>query len=95
MAYRETGLDTYVHVCNRGTKKMPIYRNERDFERLRALLFYLNHDQPLPNHWTRDVEDMNALAWPSSWPERAPIVSVLAHTFMPNHIHLFLKETTE
>lgn len=75
---------------------MPIRRDEQDFERLRALLFYLNHDQTLPNHWTRDIEgDMSELVWPSSWPERTPIVSILAHTFMPNHLHLFLKEITE
>src|SRR3989344_3039976 len=96
MGYREIGLDTYLHVCNRGVKKMPIRRDEQDFERLRALLFYLNHDQTLPNHWTRDIEgNMNELVWPPSWPKRTPIVSILAYTFMPNHLHLYLKETTE
>lgn len=93
MGYRETGLDTYVHVYNRGVKKMPIYRKESDMWRLRSLLFYLNHNQSMPDHWTREINGgLSSLTWPSSWEPRVPIVSVLAFTLMPNHIHLFLKE---
>ncbi|MDO8593337.1 MAG: transposase [bacterium] len=96
MGYRETGLGAYMHVCNRGVKKMPIYRNESDLYRLRSLLFYFNHDQPMPDHWTRDIEgNLDALEWPSSWQDRVPIVSVLAFTLMSNHLHLFLKEIAE
>ncbi len=98
MGYRETGLGAYMHVYNRGAKKMPIYRNESDLWRLRANLFYLNNDQSMPDHWTRDVVKaggLNSLLWPHSWEPRVPIVSVLAFTLMPNHIHLFLKEIVE
>lgn len=96
MGYRETGLGAYMHVCNRGAKKMPIYRDESDLHRLRSLLFYLNHDQPMPDHWTRDVvKDLRACVWPSAWQDRAPVVSVLAFTLMPNHLHFFLKEIVE
>jgi len=96
MGYRETGLDAYMHVCNRGVKKMPILRNESDLWRLRSLLFYLNHNQPMPDHWTREIEGgLSTLKWPSSWQDRVPIVSILAYTLMPNHLHLFLKEIVE
>ena len=98
MGYRETGLNAYMHVCNRGVKKMPIYRNEDDLWRLRANLFYLNSDQPMLDNWMYDVTKaggLRSLAWPSSWEPRVPIVSVLAFTLMPNHFHLFLKETVD
>lgn len=96
MGYRETGLGAYMHVYNRGVKKMSIYRNESDLYRLRSLLFYLNHNQPMTDNWTREVAGgLNSLVWPSSWEDRVPIVSILAFTLMPNHIHLFLKEIVE
>ena len=96
MGYRETGLGAYVHVCNRGVKKKPIYRHETDLRRLHSLLFYLNHKEPMPDNWTRDIEGgLSSLSWPSSWQPREPIVSILAFTLMPNHFHLFLKEITE
>lgn len=96
MGYRETGLNAYMHVCNRGVKKMPIYRNESDLWRLRSILYYFNHNQSMPNHWTSEIEgSINLLKWPSSWEPRMPIVSVLAFTLMPNHIHFFLKEIVE
>ncbi len=98
MGYRETGLDAYVHVCNRGVKKMPIYRNKSDLWRLRSNLFYLNTNDSMPDNWTRDVikeGGFRSLAWPKAWEPRTPIVSVLAFTLMPNHLHLFLKEIVE
>ncbi|MDP2655304.1 MAG: transposase [bacterium] len=96
MGYRETGLGAYMHIYNRGVKKMPIYRNESDLHRLHSLLFYLNHNQPMTDNWIREIEGgLSSLIWPSSWQERVPIVSILAFTIMPNHIHLFLKEIVE
>ena len=77
---------------------MPIYRNENDLWRLRSNLFYLNNEQTIPDNWTRDVAKeggLRSLVWPSSWEPRMPIVSVLAYTLMPNHVHLFLKEIVE
>lgn len=34
------------------------------------------------------------LFWPDEWSPRQPIVSILAFTLMPNHLHLILKEIT-
>ncbi len=98
MAYREGGLGSYLHVYNRGVKKMPIYRNQSDLWRLRSVLFYLNHDRPMPDNWTREITregGVKSLIWPSAWEPRSPIVSLLAFTLMPNHVHLFLKEIVE
>lgn len=45
--------------------------------------------------WERRTVDLDPFDRPQSWPERRPIVSIVAWTLMPNHFHLLLKETTE
>ena len=32
---------------------------------------------------------------PDAWPDRSPLVEVIAYTLLPNHFHLILKETRE
>jgi len=89
---------TYVHVCNRGVKKMPIRRDESDFWRLLLNFYYFNHAEPLPAHWKRDLERRGGSArfrWPEEWGEREPLVAILAFSLMPNHLHLVLKEFVE
>lgn len=96
MAYREDSTDSYVHVYNRGVKKMPIFRKKSDLFRLLHNLYYFNTVQSMPENWTRDVikdGGTHALVWPSVWEPRTPIVSLLACTIMQNHFHLLLKET--
>jgi putative transposase len=100
MAYREgITVGSYVHVCNRGTKKMQIFREQNDLWRLVFNLYYLNHNGRMPDNWTRDVEKLGGLekfVWPVSWrQQRSPLVGILGFCIMPNHFHLILKEITE
>ena len=88
------GVGSYVHVCNRGAKKMPIYRQESDLWRLRAGLFYFNSAH-LPGNWTRDIVNFADVSWPTSWGNREPLVTVLGFALMRNHFHLILKEIRE
>lgn len=86
-----------VHVLNRGTKKMPIYRQKSDLWRLLFNLFYLNSTK-IPDNWARELSEQKILAameWPADWGQKTPLVSILAFTIMPNHFHLILKEVTE
>lgn len=92
-------VGSYVHVCNRGVRKMPIYRQKSDLWRLLFNLFYLNSAHVSEN-WARELEehDKDALknfVWLEKWGPRVQLVSVLAYTIMPNHFHLILKEVKE
>ena len=101
MGYRDLfGTDAYVHVCNRGTKKLPIYREKEDLWRLLANFFYLNHAERMPENWVRRLKQdglwtPGVYSWPEGWGSRIPLVSILAFCIMPNHLHLILKERTE
>lgn len=98
MGYREPTTDSIVHIYNRGPKKLPISRGQDDLFRLLHNLFYFNNAKPMPATWSRDVAragGMQTLVWPEHWEPRVPIVSILAFTLMPNHLHLILKELVD
>ncbi|MDO8594905.1 MAG: transposase [bacterium] len=89
-------VGSYVHVCNRGVRRMPIYRQKSDLWRLLFNLFYLNSAHVSEN-WARELEEqdkdaMKNFVWLEKWGPRVPLVSILAYTIMPNHFHLLLKE---
>lgn len=98
MAREAFGVDSYVHIYNRGAKKLPIYRQKNDLKRLLVNLFYLNHSDRMPENWRRELEmteDPTRFKWLDTWEERDPIVSILAFSIMPNHLHLIVKEIVE
>ncbi len=98
MGYRESVTDSYVHVYNRGAKKLDIFREHADLFRLMYGLYYFNNENPMSASWVRDVEragGMHTFAWPEHWEPRAPLVSILAFTIMPNHFHIVLKEIVD
>ena len=98
MTRQSLGVDSYVHIYNRGVKKMPIYRQKKDLRRLLFNLYYFNHDGRMPDNWKREIKitsDPVHFQWPDTWEEREPIVSILAFSIMPNHLHLMIKEIVE
>lgn len=92
------GVDSYAHVYTRGVKKLPIYRQKKDLCRLLLNFYYFNHADRMPNNWRRELKvtgDPAHFEWPDAWGERQPIVSILAFSIMPNHLHLMIKEIVE
>jgi REP element-mobilizing transposase RayT len=90
-------VGSYVHVMKRGTRGLPITRDNDDRWRFLKLLRYLN-DKNVPRNWERDIgpdEIRNEFARPAHWPAHEPLVSILSFTLMDNHFHLLLKERTE
>jgi len=83
-------VGSYVHVVKRGARGMPITVDEFDAWRFLRVLYYMN-DKFLDIQWNRTVGNANSF----TRPERKPIVSILAYTLMPNHMHLLLKEVRE
>lgn len=86
-------VGSYVHVVKRGARGLPITGDLPDKRRFLRLLFYMN-DRFLDDNWNR-VPGQDKFSRSAEWPEREPLVAVLAHTLMPNHMHLILRETQE
>ena len=91
MRVQPFGVGSFVHVVKRGARGLPITRDEKDRERFVRLLYYLN-DEHQSEFWELDVRHLKDLQWPKQWPERRPLVKVIAWTLMPNHFHLLLQE---
>ena len=87
-------IDSIVHAVKRGARGQPIVRDVHDQQRFARLLYYLN-DEYRDEYWERSLDGLQAFARPEHWPERAPLVKVLAWTLMSNHLHLVLKELRE
>jgi len=93
-------VGNYVHVYNRGNRKLTIVRDQKDKWRFIQMLRYFNDEYSPPNIF-RTLQEMwklnfySRLSWPENWPEHKPLVKILAFTLMPNHFHLLLKEIRE
>ncbi|MBI2405201.1 transposase [Candidatus Gottesmanbacteria bacterium] len=98
MAYRLTPLVTgeYYHICNRGVEKRAIFSDERSKQRLVDTLAYylpekpqfrlsqfLNLALPIRRHMTETMKG------------QPHIISIVSYVFMPNHVHLLVKQTTD
>lgn len=73
---------------------MEIVRDAADRNRFAKLLFYLN-DTFYDSNWQKATISRNSFERPAEWPEREPLVRILAWTLMPNHFHLLLEEIRE
>jgi len=87
-------VDSYLHILKRGARGMVITKDLKDKWRFVRLLYYLN-DHYKNDFWERDTKDKGLFERPENWPERKPLVSIMAWVLMPNHFHLILKETEE
>lgn len=88
------GIDSFIHVVKRGARGMAITRDDADCRRFARLLYYLN-DEHKSEFWEQDVRRLGAFVRPKGWPERRPLVEILAWTLLPNHFHLLLQETQD
>ncbi len=84
-------VGSYVHALKRGARGLPITKDASEQRRFVRLLFYMN-DHYSNDFWERETENLGMFGRPVDWPERRPLVKVLAWTLMPNHFHLLLKE---
>lgn len=85
------GIDSFVHVVKRGARGEHITRDNLDRKRFVKLLYYLN-DEHRSDFWEEDIKKRPMFERPKGWPERRPLVKILAWTLMPNHFHLLLQE---
>ncbi len=85
------GIDSIVHVVKRGARGMPIVRDNADRLRFVNLLWYAN-DEFRDQFWDERIARLPMFQRPSDWPERKPLVRILAWTLMPNHFHLVIRQ---
>jgi len=88
------GVGSIVHVIQRGSHGIDIVRDLHDKENFKRSLFYINDVHTDPN-WRRETGSLPMFERPQSWPEREPLVEVLAWTLLSNHYHLLLREISE
>jgi putative transposase len=89
----------FVHVYNRGNRKMDIVNDINDRWRFVNILRYFNDEASSVNK-LRNISfllksNFNRYDWPKEWKAQRPIVKILAYCLMPNHFHLLLKEIKE
>lgn len=88
------GVGSLVHVTNRGTRGANIVCDDADKERFVRSLFHLN-DTHADSYWHREIARISPFERPSHWPEREPLVRILAWTLLPNHFHILFEEIVE
>lgn len=88
------GVGSVVHITNRGTRGGEIVRDNADRERFEQLLYYLN-DSYTDDNWRKTVAGLAPFERPIDWPEREPLVRILAWTLLSNHFHLLIEEIRE
>src|SRR3989344_5928855 len=87
-------VGSIMHVIKRGTRGIKIVQDKEDRIRFMRSLYYLN-DVYSNENWKRDTMFIGLFERPVSWPEREPLVNILAWTLLPNHFHLLLQERTQ
>jgi len=87
-------IDSIVHVVKRGARGLSIVRDIHDQKRFPRILYHLN-DSYRDEYWERSISERDPFMRPAHWPEREPLVKILAWTLMSNHLHLILKEICE
>ncbi len=90
-------VDSYVHVVKRGTRGLPIVRDDADRFRFLLMLTHFN-DKFASLNWYRDLKDANlhnSLSRPARWPAQERLVNITAFCLVENHFHLILQELAE
>ncbi len=87
-------VGSYVHIVKRGTRGLPIVRDESDRHRFLLMLRHFN-DEFCPDNWFRDLLEaglIHSMVRPTNWPPQRKIVQIVCFCLLENHLHLLLKE---
>ncbi|MCX6788207.1 MAG: transposase [Candidatus Kaiserbacteria bacterium] len=87
-------VGSVIHVTNRGARGTDIVRDFGDKHRFVKSLFLLN-DTHTDSYWHQETARLPLFERPSHWPEREPLVHILAWTLLSNHFHLLIQEVRD
>ncbi len=90
-------IGDFVHVFNRGNRKISIVHDDADKWRFLKILRYFNDEYFLDNMFRCVESEIKSgrcgnFERPQDWPRQKPLVKILSFCLMPNHYHLLLKE---
>lgn len=96
MPYRKIPIITgeIYHVFNRSIARQPIFLNQRDYERILAVLYFYSFDRPKLrfSHYNRLSYNEQKAFLEDLIKNNTRLVDIIAFCFMPNHLHLLIKE---
>ena len=89
--------DEFYHIVSRTVGDTAVFDDEKDFYRGIFSIYEFNNANPVEiwlRRKQRKAEKLEALERPTSQfiDKREKIVDILAFSFMPNHLHLILKQ---
>lgn len=79
----------FYHVYNRGTEKIKIFLNQKDFRRFVALLYLCNSEHPVTENLRGSTSEIFGVNRDKT------LVEVCSYCLMSNHFHLILREKEE
>ena len=87
-------VGSIAHIIQRGTRGMNIVRDEADRLKFARGLYVLNDAYQDP-HWFDETRQLPLYERPAYWPDRKPLINLLAWTLLDNHFHLLIEEKEE
>ena len=87
-------VDSILHTVKRGARGMDVVLDDADRWRFIKSLFLLN-DSHSSTNWYTETANLKLFERPEHWPERNPLVRILAWVLMSNHFHLLMQEKAE
>ncbi|MFH1129245.1 MAG: transposase [Patescibacteria group bacterium] len=87
--------DEIYHITIRGTADMAIFKNQSDYYRMVFSIYEFNNAKPVSIRDKRGLQSRDTrglTSGVSAFGERDLLVEILAFCFMPNHIHLLLRQ---
>jgi len=87
-------IGSVIHLTKRGTRGTDIVRDSGDKHNFIKSLFLLN-DTYMDSNWRRETLGLPLFERPNHWPERKPLVHILAWTLLSNHFHLLVQEVQD
>lgn len=93
----ELANNEIYHVIVRGVGDLPIFKNEEDYYRAIFSLYEFNTTKPVVIRERRMERRKikNAIGMSYGTDSREPLAEILAFCFMPNHIHLLIRQISE
>ena len=88
------GVGSFVHIIKRGGRGLSIVKDNEDRDRFLLMLAHFN-DVFMSESWYRDTvahTGHRRFERPTHWPEKEPLVDVVAFCLLDNHFHLLLRE---
>lgn len=84
------------HIVNRGVASMPIFINDRHYQRALETIFYYQHKNPpfRYSYFSRQTQSAKTELILKLNGDKEYSVEIICYCLMPNHIHLLLKQIT-